>query len=870
VTLLTPHDGATLNADHLRVQALVAAVTSSDRFEGFLFDKYRRAGRNVGTIDGVDVFLDQALVARVAAAPCRREFLLDESVDLTTLADGPHTIRVVAYDERGRRRIGTTATLAFALDRSLALAVPDRIEAHATPAPFACFNVRDNDDDEDDRGPRPIHPEVHGRFALGGGSDGVDFAQDRVVIVADGRAVAIEPGAFRCDRHGEVCRYEKRGDPFLRRVFFERHDRREWHFQITGGPAWPADPVFYLRVGNDWGGRDLAAGERLVRLRPALDPAHAGHAVIDASGGTVEAHTVDGVVIRLIVPPGALTQATSITATPLAAPPLAGEPAGGVGVEFEPDGLVFARPATLEMDFTGAAHPPAPGAFLYLVTSPMTRIPLADVGGSGAVLTASVAHFSMVDGGATAPLFGNLTDWDPRLEGTGALTFSELARMADLLRVQLAEGCTTAEECAAIDAALADIVGQTDAAITALLPSCSGDVAAPTRAAFDHWKTVLALAQGLDVPQAGILDCLRGVLDSLVTKTGRDGLATPTDAAVDALNDLEGQAQGLAFATVAAHAHTYKHDVLSAVIDAAGGAATADPSLANLQRMRELQGRAQTFAFSDLARRVLEKSVGAARTAISRLQSACAANATAPTTDVAKELARTWAAFINQDPTVAPTLAADVQAAINNCGGTLATVFGGDPGWLRTAIYGASSGIGGFFTELQAPANLPFHMRYTDYGGVQDMRLSASGNIVGMDLDIDAHPTVVFDAGPSLDSTIASATLDFTFPRNGTLTMEINHSWLTEYATDVPQWGASALIKRPTEPVSIGGTVLMANCLAESCTNLRPIPAPDAPSSVTIPVTAGSMKLQMVVQVYASSGTTAHGRIITLTYTPAP
>jgi len=180
------------------------------------------------------------------------------------------------------------------------------------------------------------------------------------------------------------------------------------------------------------------------------------------------------------------------------------------------------------------------------------------------------------------------------------------------------------------------------------------------------------------------------------------------------------------------------------------------------------------------------------------------------TTDVAKELARTWAAFINQDPTVAPTLAADVQAAINNCGGTLATVFGGDPGWLRTAIYGASSGIGGFFTELQAPANLPFHMRYTDYGGVQDMRLSASGNIVGMDLDIDAHPTVVFDAGPSLDSTIASATLDFTFPRNGTLTMEINHSWLTEYATDVPQWGASALIKRPTEPVSIGGTVLMA------------------------------------------------------------
>lgn len=846
------------------MQALAAAFAPDARAR-FVFDGSPRAGRNAGALDVIDIGIDHQIVKRVPADLCRREMLVDARLDLTGLAAGSHTLTVTAYDARDHRRGGATVNTTFTLDPTLAPAEADRVEAHATPAPFACFKTSDGDDDEDHEGPLPSHPQVNGRFVPGGQSDGIDLARDRVVLAAGGRTLAIEPGMFTCDRSGDTCRYEApRGNGFLRRLVLDQRRHGEWRFQIFGGPAWPRDGMLSLRVGNDWGALDLVTGERIARLRPALDASRAGQATIGTAGGTVQSTDAAGVVTQLIVPPGALTRDTLITATPLAAPPLVGQAAGlHLGTKFEPEGLVFAVPATLVLDFAGAPRSPAVGDAIYLLTSPMTRTPLLDNANDGTRLTASLSHFSTVQGDGLAPIFDNIVDWDPRLDGTGALTFTELKRLAEDLRVQLAMGCTPGPDCDAVDAAYANLVTQTQNSIGSLLASCGGDVLAPTRAAFDHWKTVLALAQGLGLDTTSVLDCVRNVLGALVDKVAADGLAHPADAAVDALDELERQAQSLGFSTIAARAHTKKHDVLQAVIDQAGTTAASDPSTANLQRMLGLKARAQALTFADLERRVLVQSVPAARAAISRLQSACAANASAPATDVAKELARTWVAFVNQDATVAPTLASDLRAAIDSCGGTLATVYGGDQGWLRTAINGITSGVGGFFTELLEPANLPFHMHYEEYGGIQDMRLSGAGNVVGMDLDIDAAPS-----DPSVDTTYATATLDFNFPRNGTLTMAINHNWLTAFATDYPQYGVLAFVQQPTEPVSIHATPLMTNCLAETCTSMRPQPAPGAASVVTIPVTAGSLRLQLGVQVYASKGTTAHGRVITLTYTP--
>jgi hypothetical protein len=472
----------------------------------------------------------------------------------------------------------------------------------------------------------------------------------------------------------------------------------------------------------------------------------------------------------------------------------------------------------------------------------MTRIPLVANGRVGStILAANLSHFSTVAADGLAPLFGNLVDWDPRLTSAGALTFTELASLAEAVRVQLAMGCTPGPECAAIDAAFNDVVQAVSDSIAALLSSCSADVASPTRTAFDHWKTLISLAQALGLNNLEILDCARNVLDALVSKVATDGLAHPSEAAVDSLHDLENQALGLAFSTVADKAHGKKHDVLEKVIDGAGATAAGDPTLSNLQRMIGLKGKAQGFAFADLERRVLEKSVAAARTAISRLQQACDVDANAPATEVAKELARTWVAFVNQDPTVAPTLSADLRTVVDNCGGNFVTVVG--DGSYATGVRSGSQP----YSLLGANADPPVRMTQSGTDGIVDMTVSSAGKIIAV--DVTAADPFFFQA---------FATLDFQFPKAGTLKIDINESWMT-LAPSAP--GASAFVRGPSG-------YLINNCLSPTC-NLSPQPSPGAPATVTVPVAAGSFRTQVVLTSWGSASA-GSGRVFTLTYTPAP
>src|SRR5262245_28279919 len=100
-----------------------------------------------------------------------------------------------------------------------------------------------------------------------------------------------------------------------------------------------------------------AAGSRLVTglriakgfsgsAKPKLDPKRAASAAIGPSGGSVTARGGDGTLYSLSIPRGALYAPTTITLTPLqgiSGLPLPGRP---VGVQFGPDGLALARPAT--------------------------------------------------------------------------------------------------------------------------------------------------------------------------------------------------------------------------------------------------------------------------------------------------------------------------------------------------------------------------------------------------------------------------------------------------------------------------------------------------------------------------------------------
>ena len=128
--------------------------------------------------------------------------------------------------------------------------------------------------------------------------------------------------------------------------------------------------------------------------RVVLENGTAATATIGAAGGSIGATSTAGEHVTLIVPPGALLAPTRITVTPLASvrkPGLTGGVQGGV--DLQPAGLRFARPARLRVELQG--RPPAgqrviaasfEGAARTLEPEPVTD--------SGNVAVVPVTHFS--------------------------------------------------------------------------------------------------------------------------------------------------------------------------------------------------------------------------------------------------------------------------------------------------------------------------------------------------------------------------------------------------------------------------------------------------------------------------------------------
>ena len=501
----------------------------------------------------------------------------------------------------------------------------NRIERAATPRAFTSLTISNN--------PGPANLNLNGHIILGEQSDGIEPTLDRLVLALGSDVVVLEPGSLRpSGQSNRVWTYQDSKNPRVRKVNLQRNTDRDWQFEISASPI-SGNQKLYLRLGNDWGGIDLGTGQLLLQMQPALDWAFQAQATIGSGGGTVQTTNAAGVVIRLEVPPGALAQDTLITMTPLASSPLvASSKAISPGIKFEPEGLQFAEAATLTLDFSGTTQQITNKDFIFLLTSPMTMLPLyGEAKPATRTLTAQMRHFSELQPGEGNGNFTDLRAWaDSVLGTTGNLTLSEmeslvrLVRLAQVLRID-----------STID--LAAITRRVQTSIDALVArECPLDTTDPSEEALRRYIQLEAIAQGFGAHVTIVRPCIEQVLRTLMTRVG--------DAAI------------------------------------------ADPSEANRARLVALIGTAQALGFADIETLGLQKMDAALRTLAARLlaraqQAGGTPNEAAVTQEARTELEEVLL-FVNTDgaalQSVDPALASYLQAAINSLGGinfTVARIF---------------------------------------------------------------------------------------------------------------------------------------------------------------------------------------------------
>ncbi len=811
VALLTPRDGAALNAPTLRVQALVAAF-KPDLARSFVFNGQAVAGRNAGRVSLVEIAVDGLIVDRVEHHACRRQMVADARVDISGLANGPHTLTVTAFQGDPRGGLGRSVTATFRLDRSLPVAERNRIEEAATPAPFACLALRaeDFDDDDDAAGRRHLPPlELEGRIVPSHASDGLDPARDRVVIAVGSRVTVFEPGALTCTH--EKCRFEDRRHPVVQRVELEHKGDGSWEIQLRGDPLPSESSTVYLRIGNDWGGIDLATGERLAALRPVLDTAHQARATIGAAGGTIQTTDAHGVVIGLDIPAGALTQDTLIKVTPLSASPVPDSSnALFPGVKFEPEGLQFAQPATLTLAFSATGKVITNHDFVFLLTSPLTALPLfGQVNSAAKTMTAQLNHFSTIQPGVLGAALTDLAAWaDPILSGTGNATFSELASLAALAALQQQRGCT---------------------------------------------RNCINLNQ--------LTQRARASFAALVSATCSSSTANPTDQALERLLQLETVGQALGVDTIALR--TCEEQVFRALIIDYGARALVNPSDTNLARLLNSAVRAQQLGFDNLDILALQKLAAALRALLNQGQQACRTDATTGRALLNRALpyAQAVAAF-----GVDTALANDLQQAINNCGG--------GAGAVTFTISRVS--IAAFSGDLVPPGAssklppgavpLPFSVSLSRGLANLNVNITQSGNTLAVDATGAAGSKVGTNVFGFLQEYTSDAECFFDLavdiPTIGFLTVEVNREWGTPATiagvpvglarVDVPGVGS---VHYPIPPgistvfqVGLGGN-----------------PFQPGPSQAI-----GIVRIILATFQLSDTPTTGRGRVLTITFTPVP
>jgi hypothetical protein len=143
------------------------------------------------------------------------------------------------------------------------------------------------------------------------------------------------------------------------------------------------------------------------------EPASAKTVTLGSAGGVIHTVGSDGIRYTLVVPPLALPAPVAITMTPLA--DVTGLPLSGgfvAGVDFKPDGLVFAQAATLTMEIITQV-PGNQRLVGFTATSTGESLGLIPAKRAPNTITLAVGHFSISGAG-----FGTVQDLDALLLAT--------------------------------------------------------------------------------------------------------------------------------------------------------------------------------------------------------------------------------------------------------------------------------------------------------------------------------------------------------------------------------------------------------------------------------------------------------------------
>ena len=726
----------------------------------------------------------------------------------------------------------------------------NRIEQAATPHAFASISLSNN--------PGQTNLNLNGQILLGEQSDGLDPARERLVIAQGSSLMVLEPGSLRpAGQSNRVWTYQNPSHPGVRKVILQRQTAQSWQFEISSRAPMPENQRFYLRIGNDWGGINLGTREMLLQMQPALNLGFQSQATIGSSGGTVQTTDASGIVISLSVPPGALAEETLITVTPLESSPLvAPSSALHPGVKFEPEGLQFAVPATLTLDFSATAQEITNKDFIFLMTSPMTMVPLyGSASPATKTLSALVHHFSEVQPGAGESSLSDLAAWANAALASGeSLTLEELQSIAALAAVQQQQGC--GQDCIDVDV----LAQRATESITALVAqNCANDTASPTDDGLGRYIELEVMAQQLGADVPAIRTCMEGVMRALIEKAATEGMDNPSDTTLQRLITLWGRAEQLSFPNLVTLARQKTEDVFRALIDSDGGVAAADPSDANLQRLLDLKARAQLLGFPNRERQALVKVAAGVHVIISRASAQCATNEVAARREFLR--AQTWHAAVSLDPSVDPTLSQAIQDAIDNCGGPEMRVklldFNGwffDPGTFAIAVN--TSGTIGQLVRLNPaddPSALPLRMKAEADGSRMEWELRRpEPNVLAWDV------TASSTGAPFVQvNTRGSVLADLTFSRPGVLRIEANSQWLQTLS-------AGSWIFMAVE----GGSAVNLLAKSRDFRNVQPDFEIIRPSA-TINVAAGStIRLSWNLHLSSYGEVSGQGRAMTITFTP--
>lgn len=511
VNILTPRSSLALNASSLRVQALVEAFSPATE-EG---------SASSASISEVQFSVDGEVAETLNPPDCGKEVLADVRVNLDSMADGLHQLTVTAFQDGHEKALQASASVDFTLDRTLPEAPMNRVEEIATPAPLMCLSAA---------GDEAQHL-IQGDIVPGALSDGLDPANEHFVIVLGTEVVSLPAGSFMCE-DGQ-CEYSGASESMIRKATLIRQEDDGWTYSLEVAEMPPADSNMYLRFGNDWGAINLDTGKLVTGSEAEPDDSRSGHMMIGPAGGTVETTDAAGAVVRLVVPPDALTTDTDITVTPLLTSAIPGY--SGVlhqGVRLEPEGLSFAQPATLTLDFAASGQTVESQHFIFLLTSPLTALPLISQP-DGNTLSAPVSHFSTYEAGSGSSTFTELAEWgDPILESRDQPTLSEIQALLALAALQQAEGCT--EGCL-------DLAYLTDWAMTIIEvlmgEACQQAMLDPSEKWLQKLLDLWAEYERIGTGDLSALTCIDEVLQALIEKDGAAAVASPTDANLQDLAD---------------------------------------------------------------------------------------------------------------------------------------------------------------------------------------------------------------------------------------------------------------------------------------------------------------------------------------------